>query len=127
VAAGTNVAVNIIIGLPFLRKMKGVIDLCNDVLECNVLDHPPFTLEYRRTSNHIPPADAMPQVNTSTSTNVSEIIRELDNLEQYFSDKLTSPYKHYSTRVHFGSKFDESADHALKAFSNVQDDDVHGQ
>ena len=127
VAAGTNVAVNIIIGLPFLRKMKGVIDLCNDVLECNVLDHPPFTLEYRRTSNHIPLADAMPQVNTSTSTNVSEIIRELDNLEQYFSDKLTSPDKDYSTRVHFGSKFDESADHALKAFSNVQNDDVHGQ
>ena len=69
----------------------------------------------------------MPQVNTSISTNVSEIIRELDNLEQYFSDKLNSPSEDRSPHVHFGSKFDESADHALKALSNVKDEDAHGQ
>ena len=69
----------------------------------------------------------MPQVNASVPSNVAEIIRKLDNLEHYFRDKLTSPAENSSAHVHFGSKFDESSDHALKACSNLKHEDVHGQ
>jgi hypothetical protein len=127
VAAGKNVAVNIILGLPFLQKMKCVVDFPNNVLDCQVLDAPPFPMEYRRTSNHVPMGAAMPQVNTSNiSARCKDTIRELDNLEQFFRDTpLTPPAP--AAQVHFGSKLDQSLNYSIKYQCAVTLDDEVGQ
>ena len=89
IAAGANVAVNIILGLPFIQKMKCILDFVDYVLECLALDCPPFPFEFRRTSNHVPIA-VHPAVNTSIAKEYAEVIRKLDNLAQYFSAKQNS-------------------------------------
>ena len=112
IAAGTNVAVNIILGLPFIQKMKCTLDFVDNVLECKALDCPPFPFEFRRTSNHVPVA-AHPAVHTSGGMH-SEIVHELNHLEQYFIAKQNQPPERSFHQVHFGSKLESSNERCLK-------------
>jgi hypothetical protein len=57
IATGPNVSVNTIIGLPFMQGTGMILDLVDNLAECKHLDCPPFPIEFRRTSNHVPVSD----------------------------------------------------------------------
>jgi hypothetical protein len=75
------------------------------------------------------PVAAHPAVNTSTAK-YAEVIRELDNLAQYFSDKQNSAIIRFASpapsrsgpQVHFGSqialKSEQSPDSAIQSLYN---------
>ena len=92
--------------------MKCTLDFVDNVLECKALDCPPFPFEFRRTSNHVPVA-AHPAVHTSGGMQ-SEMVRELNHLEQYFIAKQNQPPERSVHQVHFGSKLESSNERCLK-------------
>jgi hypothetical protein len=70
VATGPHVAVNTILGIPFQKATGAIIDLVDNRVEFKHLDCPPFKVEFRRTSNHVPIMDepsAQAQVKLSTN------------------------------------------------------------
>ncbi len=81
IATGTHVTVNLILGLPFITSTGMIIDTTDQVAELRALDSPPFPIEYRRATVHVPLIDesAVP-VNYS---NYRDIIAEVDQLEEY--------------------------------------------
>ena len=57
VATGPNVSVSTIIGLPFIKGVRMIIDTVNDVADCKYLDCPPFPIDYWRRLNQVPVMD----------------------------------------------------------------------
>ena len=57
IATGPNVSVNTILGLPFMQGMGMILDLVANMAECKYLNCPPFLIDFRRTSNHVPVTD----------------------------------------------------------------------
>ena len=106
VATGPNVSVNTIIGLPFMKASGMILDLVDEVVDCKYLDCPPFPVDFRRTSNHVPVLDdGGTLINHATS--YVQLITEINNLERYYEAKVvagsTSEGK-TSQSVHFGTK-----------------------
>ena len=106
VATGPNVSVNTIIGLPFTKATGMIMDLVDEVVECKYLDCPPFPVDFRRTTNHVPVMDdnSAPIHHTSA---VRQLIEEVENIERYYNAKVTagsstSPAANYQS-VHFGT------------------------
>jgi hypothetical protein len=54
IAVGPNIYVNTIIGLSFIEATGMILDFVEGMAECKHLDCPPFPIDYRRTSNHVP-------------------------------------------------------------------------
>ena len=54
VATGSNISVNTIIGLPFMKATGMIMDLVDEDVECKYLNCLPFSVEFYRTSNHVP-------------------------------------------------------------------------
>ena len=54
ITTGPNVSINTIIELPFMQGTGMILDLVDNLAECKHLDCPPFPIEFRRTSNHVP-------------------------------------------------------------------------
>jgi hypothetical protein len=54
VAAGSNVTVNIILGLPFITQIRMNIDTSDQVADLQVFDNPPFPIDIRRAMCAIP-------------------------------------------------------------------------
>jgi len=111
IATGPNVSVNTILGLPFMQGMGMILDLVDNTAECKYLDCPPFLIDFRCTSNHVPVTDE-PSA-TVQLVEPTKIIEEIKLLERYIEAKvqargsrgnLTEP------AVHFGTK---SAAHAV--------------
>jgi hypothetical protein len=50
IVAGKDVAVNVIIGMPFITGMGMVLDFKDNVATCNAIDHPPFAADLRCTA-----------------------------------------------------------------------------
>jgi hypothetical protein len=57
VATGQNVSINTIIGLLFMKASGMILDLVDEVVDFRYLDCPPFPVDFRRTSNHVPVLD----------------------------------------------------------------------
>jgi hypothetical protein len=85
IATGPHVSVNTILGLPFNTATGMIIDLCDSVVKCNHLDCPPFNIDFRRTSNHVP---VMGKPSAQTKVNFTNcyrrVIKDIENLEHYF-------------------------------------------
>ncbi len=81
IATGPHVSVNTILGLPFQLATGMIIDLVNKRVECKTLDCPPFTINFRRTSNHVP---VMDEPNAQTKVHLAEtyrrVIKDIENL-----------------------------------------------
>jgi len=108
VATGPHVAVNTILGIPFQKHTGAIIGLVDDRVECKYLDCPPFTIDFRRTSNHVPVMDEpSAQTQVHLSTNYSRVIKDIKNLEQFYDAKVlairSTPVSEKPT-VSFGSK-----------------------
>jgi hypothetical protein len=89
VATGPNFFVSTIIGLPFMKASGMILDLVNEVMECKYLNCPPFPVDFRCTSNHVP-SITDDQIGTPThhTTSSSAWIQEIKNLERYYDAKV---------------------------------------
>jgi hypothetical protein len=105
VATGPNVSVNTIIGLPFMKATGMIMDLVDEVVECKYLDCPPFPVDFRWTSNHVPVMDDGGTPIHHASTYI-QLIDEIKNLERYYDAKVmaSSPkVRKIDQSVHFGT------------------------
>ena len=111
VATGPHVSVNTIIGLPFIKATGMILDFIDDVAECKHLDCPPFNINYRRTSNHVPVPPPSPEVPIHhLGPHKKSVLEELTNLERWINAKVMASYSSaQSPSVHFGSKPAERA------------------
>jgi hypothetical protein len=105
IATGPHVLVNTIIGLPFIKATGMILGFVVDIAECNHLDCPPFAIDYRRTSNHVPTiTDNLSMSVHHVSCHVEMVLNELENLKRWFNGKVqagsTQPK---SAFVYFGS------------------------
>jgi hypothetical protein len=57
VAVGPNVTVNTILGLPFIKQTKMIVDAADQVAELRALDVLPFPISFRRAQCHVPTID----------------------------------------------------------------------
>ena len=53
-ACGPNVAVNAIVGIPFLQATGSILDFNDNVIEMTMVDEPPFPIDFRIPSNRTP-------------------------------------------------------------------------
>ena len=53
IAAGKEVGINLILGMPFIPGMGTVLDFKDNVATCNAIDHPPFTIDHRHTARTV--------------------------------------------------------------------------
>jgi len=86
IATGPNVSVNTILGLPFMQGTGMILNLVNNTAECKYLDCPPFLIDFRGTSNHVPVTDE-PSA-TVQLVEPTEIIEEIKHLERYIEAKV---------------------------------------
>ena len=91
IATGPHVTVNTIVGLPFIQATRAVIDLADNVVELRAFDAPPFPLEYRRATVHVPVVDEGGEHPVHVAGAFADLINEIDALEKHFaSAKLNS-------------------------------------
>jgi hypothetical protein len=90
VAAGHNVTVNIILGLPFITQTKMVIDTSDRVAKLRAFDTPPFPLDFRCAICAIPVIDKKKAIaNAALHAN---IVKEIDSIVAHVSTKTTATY-----------------------------------
>jgi uncharacterized Zn finger protein (UPF0148 family) len=82
IACGPHVAVNVILGLPFIKATQMVIDAFENVAECRLLDHPPFPLECKRARVEIPQVEG--PVNADAH-HCEAMLAELTALESHWA------------------------------------------
>jgi hypothetical protein len=85
IATGPHVTVNTIVGLPFIQATRGVIDLNDNVVELRAFDAPPFPLEYRRATVHVPVTEEGSEHPVHMAGAYDALINEIKALEQYFT------------------------------------------
>jgi hypothetical protein len=92
VAAGRNVPVNIVPGLPFITQTKMIIDMSDQVAELQTFDTPPFSNDFRRAMCTIPIVNkAWAAANAAQHV---DIVREVEALEAYTVKKKGTAYLH---------------------------------
>jgi hypothetical protein len=84
VAVGPNVTVNTILGLPFIKQTKMIVDAADQVAELCALDALPFPIDFRRTQCQVPSIDET-KVHVNV-TQYADIIHEITNIESLYSD-----------------------------------------
>ena len=57
VAVGPNVMVNTILGLPFIKQTKMIINAADQVAELRALDALPFPIDFPHAQCHVPTID----------------------------------------------------------------------
>jgi hypothetical protein len=83
VAAGPDVAVNLILGLPFIKATGMIIDFIDNVCDAKHLICEPFPIDYRRATKSIPilgNRDA-----GSHSVEIQEVLCALGSIKAYFA------------------------------------------
>lgn len=82
-AAGLDVTINSVMGLPFVQAVGGIVDTVANLFEMKHLDCAPLKLMYHRTRNNfIPPKGHPPPV----SEHSVQVIQEIDALEAYLAN-----------------------------------------
>ncbi len=82
VAAGPNVAVNLILGLPFIKATGMIADFVNNVCQANQLLWDPFPINFRHATKSIPAVGGCDSA--SHSTKFQEFHQALGMLRAYF-------------------------------------------
>ena len=85
IATGPHVTMKRIVGLPFIQATRAVIDLGNNVAELRALDAPPFPLEYRRATVHVPIVDEGNNHPVHMADAYNNLIAEINSLERHFT------------------------------------------
>jgi hypothetical protein len=88
VAAGCNVTVKVILGLPFIMQTKMIIDTSNRVANLPAFDTPPFPLNFCRAMCAIPVIDEKKAAaNAALHAN---IVKEIDSVAAHIGTKTTA-------------------------------------
>jgi hypothetical protein len=82
VAVGPNVRVNAILGLPFIKQTKMIVDAADQVAELCALDALPFPIDFCRAQCHVPTINET-KVHVNM-TQYADIIQEINNIEQLY-------------------------------------------
>ncbi len=83
VAVGPNIMVNTILGLPFIKQTKMIVNAVDQVAELRALDALPFPINFRRTQCHIPTINKT-KVHVNM-TQYADIIREINHIKSLYS------------------------------------------
>jgi hypothetical protein len=102
IATGPHVAVNVIVGLPFIQATKMIIDASDHVVDMRALDTPPFPLEYRRAAVHVPILEEDRAATAHMSKAHANLIKEIDDIELYLANAAVDQCG--AGRVTFGSR-----------------------
>ena len=94
IACGPDVGVNLILGLPFIKATKMVIDPADNIADCRALDCPPFPIEDKRARVEIPNVERPVTVSNAV---YGGFIRDMEALEAHWACV-------YSTDLATGSK-----------------------
>jgi hypothetical protein len=84
IATGPQVTVNTIVGLPFIQATRMIIDLYYHDADMIALNTCPFSLEYGRTTVHVPIVDKDNAAHVHLSNANCDLIQEIEALEQHF-------------------------------------------
>jgi hypothetical protein len=57
IATGPHVMVDLIVNLPFILAMGMILEMTDNMAELRTLDAPPFLIEYRCATVHVPIVD----------------------------------------------------------------------
>jgi hypothetical protein len=82
VAVGPNVTVNTILGLPFIKQTKMIVDAADQVAELRALDALPFPISFRRAQCHVPTIDET-KVHVNM-TQYADIICKINHIESLY-------------------------------------------
>ncbi len=96
VAAGPNVTVNVILGLPFITQTKMVIDTSDQVAELRVFNTPPFPINFCCMMCTIPVIE-----DTATIANAAlhaNIVKEIKNIKEHIYKKMMHSLARKDTR-----------------------------
>ena len=75
IAASRDVAVNVILGLPFITAMSMVLDFKDNMATRNAIDHPPFAIDLCRTARTVPAS----AVGVNAGVSVCPFVAELEH------------------------------------------------
>jgi hypothetical protein len=92
IATGPHVAVNAIVGLPFIQATKMIIDASDHVVDMWALDTPPFPLEYLCAAVHVPILKENSAARVNTSNAHTTLIKEIEDLELFYSNTAVEQY-----------------------------------
>jgi hypothetical protein len=73
------------VGLPFIQATRAVIDLSDNVVELRAFDAPPFPLEYRHATVHVPVMEGGSEHPVHMAGAYADMIKVIDALEKDFS------------------------------------------
>ena len=97
IAAGKDVAVNVILGLPFITAMGMVLEFKDNVATCNAIDHPPFAIDHRCTARNVPTS----AVGANMGISVHPVVAKLENYEQWRSAQAALIHSDQTKNVRF--------------------------
>jgi hypothetical protein len=98
------------VGLPFIQATRAIINLSDEVADLRAIDHPPYPIEYRRATVHVPTIEEGADRPVHLTEAESEIIQTLEHLKAYFSaaeliSNGASPDRHVSFGTCPGKRF----------------------
>jgi hypothetical protein len=103
---GLHVMVNLIVGLPFIQAMGMILDVTDHVAELMTLDAPPFPIEYRCATVHVPIVDKS-KIRVRIA-DYQPVVKLIEDLECHFAEEAVKPQPittHASPKhVAFGSR-----------------------
>jgi hypothetical protein len=86
IATGPHVTVNMIVGLPFIQATRAIIDLLDNVAELQALNAPPFPLEFRCATVHVPVMEGGDEQPVHLTNAAADVILEINALKRYFAE-----------------------------------------
>jgi hypothetical protein len=85
IATGPHVTINMIVRLPFIQATRAIINLSDNVAELRALDAPPFPLEFRHATVHVPVMEGGDEQPVHFTNAAADVILEINALERYFA------------------------------------------
>jgi hypothetical protein len=121
IATGPHVTVNLIVGLPFIQATGMILDMMDHVAELKTLDAPPFPIEYRRATVHVPIVD-----NSKIRVSIADyqpVVKLIEELECHFAAAVHPP----PITTHASPKHVFSGSHAIDAIVAAHSDRHSGK
>jgi hypothetical protein len=86
---GPHVTVNLIVGLPLILTTGMILDMTDHVAELGTLDAPPFPMEYRCATVHVPIMDKS-KIEVSIA-DYQPVVKLIEDLERHFAAAIHPP------------------------------------
>jgi hypothetical protein len=94
VAAGSDVAVNVVLGLPFIKATGMVADFVDNVCEVRNLLCDPFPMDFKRATKSILVFQSNPDRTASCGSGMTSTLHVLGLLRSYYDRSCNEPLPH---------------------------------